>query len=500
MEEHKARVAIIVEQVRGFHERGERYRIYHGSSSTTRKIKLTRKSVVDTSSMNHVLKIDTNKGTALVEPNVSMEQLVDATLPHGLVPPVVMELPAITVGGGFAGTSGESSSFRHGLFDKTITSIEMVLANGEVVQASEHERADLLNAAAGSFGTFGVITMLEIRLLPAKPYVELTFSPIAGMDEAVRLIEEHTESKETDYLEGIMFSLHSGLIISGKFVNKTPSQNLPISRYTRAQDPWFYLRAQQVLYHSHLEEDYRELVPLKDYLFRYDRGTFWGGYYAFRYFLTPFNTFTRWLLDGFMRTEVMYRAMHKSHMADEYIVQDIGFPYATVGEFVEYLDQILGFYPLWLCPLKMDREMSLRPKSMTCFSAEARSQGMMLNVGLWGPGPNHYDAFVVVNRDIESKTAELGGLKCFYAQAFYTPREFWALYDKEWYDGMRKKYGADGLAPVNEKVNVDLSGRRHASCQGWREWVYERFKEQWPVRGVYGLMHVLLGENSLLTK
>jgi len=49
-----------------------------------------------------------------------MDQLVKATLAYGFAPPVVMEFPGITAGGGFSGTSGESSSFRHGFFDKTV--------------------------------------------------------------------------------------------------------------------------------------------------------------------------------------------------------------------------------------------------------------------------------------------------------------------------------------------------------------------------------------------
>lgn len=65
--------------------------------------------MVDTSLLNNVLRVDTETMTALVEPNVPMDSLVQATLPFGLVPPVIMEFPGITVGGGFAGTAGESS-------------------------------------------------------------------------------------------------------------------------------------------------------------------------------------------------------------------------------------------------------------------------------------------------------------------------------------------------------------------------------------------------------
>jgi len=86
--------------------------------------------MIDTTSLSQALKIDTNTNTALVEPNVPMDKLVEVTLQHGLILPVVMEFPGITAGGGFAGTSGESSSFRHGFFEHTVNWIEIVLPNG----------------------------------------------------------------------------------------------------------------------------------------------------------------------------------------------------------------------------------------------------------------------------------------------------------------------------------------------------------------------------------
>jgi FAD/FMN-containing dehydrogenase len=61
-----------------------------------------------------------------MEPNVPMDLLVEETLKYGLVPPVVMEFSGITAGGGYAGTSGESSSFKHGFFHRTINYVEMV--------------------------------------------------------------------------------------------------------------------------------------------------------------------------------------------------------------------------------------------------------------------------------------------------------------------------------------------------------------------------------------
>lgn len=110
---HDEAVTLIAANVRKFYDQKEPFRIYHGSTNSTRQSQRSRDRLVDTSAMSRVLKVDTERKTALVEPNVPMDGLVEATLQHGLLPPVVMEFCGITVGGGFSGTSGETSSFRY---------------------------------------------------------------------------------------------------------------------------------------------------------------------------------------------------------------------------------------------------------------------------------------------------------------------------------------------------------------------------------------------------
>jgi delta24-sterol reductase len=100
METHKTTVAALASQVKDFSVNKTPFRIYHGSTLSTRHSPRQRNQIVDVSSLNHVLKFNKLDRTVLVEPNVPMDQLVDATLAEGLLPKVVMELPNITVGGG----------------------------------------------------------------------------------------------------------------------------------------------------------------------------------------------------------------------------------------------------------------------------------------------------------------------------------------------------------------------------------------------------------------
>jgi hypothetical protein len=257
--------------------------------------------MVDTSALSNVLIVDVQNKTVLVEPNVPMDALIEATLQLGLIPPVVMEFPGITVGGAFAGTAGESSSFRYGFFDRIINRIEMVLGDGEVVKASKTEKSDLFYGAASSFGTLGVTTLLELQLIEAKHYVALTYHPVSSISEAQVEIEKGASDISVDYLDGIMFAQDSGVICVGRLTNEV-RKDIKIQGFSKATDPWFYIHAERLL--QKRTTPITEAIPLVDYLFRYDRGGFWVARYAYKYFITPFNRITRWILDYFMHTSM----------------------------------------------------------------------------------------------------------------------------------------------------------------------------------------------------
>lgn len=185
---HRTDVADIAAQVRALYHRREPFRINHGSTNSTRQSVFERKRTIDISHLKYVLDVNVESRTVLVEPNVPMDRLAETTLKYGLIPPVVMEFPGITVGGGYAGTSGESSSFKYGFFDRTINYVEMILADGEVVIASKTERADLFHGAAGACGSLGITTLVELQLIEAKKYVETSYHPVASMPAAVERI------------------------------------------------------------------------------------------------------------------------------------------------------------------------------------------------------------------------------------------------------------------------------------------------------------------------
>ena len=265
-----------------------------------------------------------------------MSTLVRATLVAGYLPLVVPEFPGITAGGAFSGTAAESSSFRHGYFDESVAWIEIVLADGRVLRASAKENEELFYGAAGACGTLGVVTCLGVKLVEVgeRKWVEVEYRGVHSFREALGVLDEIGKDAErgksddeggaggVDFLDAVMFARDMGVVVTGRLSDgsdritsrgefnvtdgddarsqssaqpKQPS-TLPIQRFSRWQDPWFYHHAHGQVSHkrnTHCptcefvpagdpgEKSNRiELVPIYDYIFRYDRGCFWMGSYG----------------------------------------------------------------------------------------------------------------------------------------------------------------------------------------------------------------------------
>ncbi|HWA37440.1 MAG TPA: FAD-binding protein, partial [Burkholderiales bacterium] len=128
---------------------------------------------LDVRAFNEVLRVQ--DGFVESEGMVSYEALVDACLPHGVMPAVVPQLKTITLGGAVAGVGIESSSHRQGLVHDTVLEIDVLLGDGRIVTATrDNEHAGLFFGFPNSYGTLGYALRVKARTIPVKPYVHLT--------------------------------------------------------------------------------------------------------------------------------------------------------------------------------------------------------------------------------------------------------------------------------------------------------------------------------------
>ena len=95
-----------------------------------------------------------------------------------------------TTGGGYGWTSS-----KHGLACDNLISAEVVLADGSVVTASEHENEDLFWGIRGGGGNFGIVTEFEFQLHELGPIVlaGLALWPIERAPEVMRAWRDYVD-------------------------------------------------------------------------------------------------------------------------------------------------------------------------------------------------------------------------------------------------------------------------------------------------------------------
>lgn len=440
IEQHALNTKYLQSEVRNFYQKGKKFRIYHGTTNSTRFVKFKKGEYIDISKFNKIISISETERYILVEPNVPMDKLIEETLKFGLVPPVVPEFPGITIGGAVQGGAEESSSFKYGMVHDCCLEYEIVLGNGELVTASSKKNPDLFWGIAASYGSLGITTLIKLKLVPAKDFVHLTYHPVTSFTEAIDFIKSQSRTG-VDFIDSIMFSKDRGVVMTGTFAD---TSTLPVSTFHRAKDDWFYLHADKI---SKLSENYEEQIPLKDYFFRYDRGAFWMGQYDFKVLRIPFVWFTRYIFNIFFNTRTLFRIIHETGFSQKYFIQDFNLPSDTTEEFLNIADIKLGIYPLWICPLA--------PGKNDLLSANCIKTDLVFNIGIWGEADVDFDQFVKLNKYFEQTSNTLGGRKMLYAHQYYSEDEFWSVYNRTWYNNLREKWVANKTFPsVYEKSFV----------------------------------------------
>ncbi len=146
--------------------------------------------VIDLSLMNSV-RVDPGSRTVRAEGGVTIGELDHETQAFGLAVPMgvvtATGIAGLTLGGGLGWLRR-----KHGLSSDNLISVDVVIADGRLITASDEQNRDLFWGVQGGGGNFGVVTSFEYRAHPVGPDVFLAFVVHAGADahEALRFYRE----------------------------------------------------------------------------------------------------------------------------------------------------------------------------------------------------------------------------------------------------------------------------------------------------------------------
>jgi glycolate oxidase len=138
--------------------------------------------LLSTARMKRIVRLDPAERSARVQPGVVNARLNEAAAPHGLrYAPDPSSQTACTLGGNVAENSGGPHTLRYGVTANHVAGLEIVTSDGEV-----HEIADdaLLGLVCGSEGTFGIVTEIDVRLVPLPQAVRTFLASYADVEAA----------------------------------------------------------------------------------------------------------------------------------------------------------------------------------------------------------------------------------------------------------------------------------------------------------------------------
>jgi len=367
---------------------------------------------LDVADFDGVLSVDPVARTAEVQGMTTYEHLVEATLPHGLMPLCVPQLKTITLGG----------------------------------------HRDLYYGFPNSYGTLGYTLRLKIELEPVKPYVRLRHVPFASAqamaDAMTHIVDTHEwEGEAVDFLDGTVFSAKEQYLTLGRMTDDAGGQRP--SDYTGMD-----------VYYRSIQRKREDLVTIHDYIWRWDTDWFWCS----RAFGTQKPLIRRFWPKGKLRSDVYWKiikwdrrtqfstrmARLRRRPAREEVVQDIEVPIDRLADFLDFFHREVGIEPVWVCPLKQRDPTARWPLY------EFDPQTTYVNVGFWStvPLPPGIDpAEGRINRRIEQVVTDMDGRKSLYSSAYYSPEEFWGIYGGGEYQRLKGAYDpASRLLDLYDKV------------------------------------------------
>jgi FAD/FMN-containing dehydrogenase len=363
--------------------------------------------------------------------------LADATLAAGTMPRVVPQLKSITLGGAVAGVGIEASSFRFGLVHDTISEIEVLTGDGRaLVCTPDNEHRDLFHALPNSYGTLGYALKLTACTTPVRRHVHIEHRSHGDPAEYFAELGRLCAQPGIDFLDGVVFARDALVVTIGRFVEAAPYA----SDYTFER-----------IYFRSLRERKTDYLATRDYLWRWDTDWFWCS--------QNLGLQRRWLrrLAGRRRlNSITYQKIMRWNsrwkvtaawdrlrgLHAESVIQDVDIPLARAAEFLDFLHAQIGIVPIWICPIRA-------PAGGPSFPLYPLTPGAVyVNFGFWDnvrTRQAHPAGFH--NRKIEHKVTELGGIKSLYSDSYFTPGEFWEIYNRPTYDALKRKYDPDRALP-----------------------------------------------------
>jgi len=193
--------------------------------------------VIPMAGFDHFISFDPTTGVVRAEAGTSLAAILETFVPRGWFLPVSPGTKFVTLGGAVANDIHGKNHHVAGTFGRHVRRFELLRSSGERLICSPTENKELFCATIAGLGLTGLMTWIEIQLIPIRsPYLDTRTTKFRNLDEFFDV------SKESDALFEYSVSwvdctsegqnLGRGLFMAGNFSEKTkpgkrPNLSLP---------------------------------------------------------------------------------------------------------------------------------------------------------------------------------------------------------------------------------------------------------------------------------
>lgn len=181
--------------------------------------------------LDGVHSIDRETGLVTVDAGIPLHRLNPLLARHGLAMEILGDIDRQTIAGAVStGTHGSGAAF--GSIPTQLRGLELVLADGSVVQCSATERPDLYDAARVSIGALGVITKVTLQCVPL--YALRAIDAPMPLDDVLDRMDDLVA--DNDHFEFFWFP-HTSTALTRRFERLPGDTELdPMSAFVRTVD------------------------------------------------------------------------------------------------------------------------------------------------------------------------------------------------------------------------------------------------------------------------
>lgn len=149
---------------------------------------LSQHSVIKMTAMNRLIDFDFEKGLLIAEAGVLLSDLLQIIVPQGWFLPVTPGTSYVTLGGAVANDVHGKNHHCDGTIGRFIQSLDVLTSDLKTNHCSAENNRDLFNATIGGLGLTGVITRVEIKLIPIlSGWMDVRYDSFASLAEFANL-------------------------------------------------------------------------------------------------------------------------------------------------------------------------------------------------------------------------------------------------------------------------------------------------------------------------